>query len=224
MHSMVDPGRRSGVRDEAKPTTGTLSAIVLAGGRSSRMGRPKAWLPLGGVPLLTRVTTRVRPFVDAIVVVAAAGQDLPPVDARIVRDPAPDLGPLPALACGLAEVATPWALALACDGPFLHPALLDALVAAAADGAPEAVVPRFDGRLQPLVALYHRDLVPTLAALVAAGERRLHVLGARPRVRVLDEEAIRRVDPAGASFRPLNTPQEWEAAEAAWHAEHGPTD
>src|SRR4051812_13866540 len=60
-----------------------LSAIILAGGRSRRMGRPKAWLPLGGVPLLTAVVARVRPLVADVIVVAARDQELPACDARV---------------------------------------------------------------------------------------------------------------------------------------------
>src|SRR5262245_34304649 len=98
--------------------TTQCSAIIIAGGRSRRMGRPKAWLPLGGVPMLTQVITRVRPLTREIIVVAAAEQELPPLEARVLYDPAPDLGPLPALALGLAAVTTPYAFAFGCDTPF----------------------------------------------------------------------------------------------------------
>ena len=163
-----------------------LSAVILAGGRSSRMGRPKAWLPLAGVPLLAAVAARVRPLVSEIIVVAAAGQDIPACDARVLRDPESDLGPLPAVALGLAAIRTTHAFALGCDAPFVRRALLRLLTREVGDL--DGAVPRWDDRLQPLVALYHAHLAPALAALAAAGERRLHVVASLPRVRTVPGE------------------------------------
>ncbi len=190
-----------------------LSAVILAGGRSRRMGRPKPWLPLAGVPLLAAVVARLRPLVDEIVVVAAAGDELPACEARVLYDREPDLGPLPALALGLDAVRTSHAFALGCDAPFVRRTVLRLLTREIGDL--DGVVPLWDDRLQPLVALYHRRLATTLAALAAAGERRLHVVAALPRVATLSAARLRLVDPEGISFRTLNTPEDYAAACAA---------
>ena len=196
------------------PTAPTVpedcACIVLAGGRSSRMGRDKASLPIGGRTLLEHVVARVAPLVRDVVVVAAAGQALPPTSARVVRDRAPELGPLPALAAGLATITTPWTFLLACDGAFVRPELLRALAAEAQDS--RAVMPRWSGRLQPLVALYARTVAPDVAALVASGERRLHVVATLAGVRVVEEARLTQHDPDGRSFRTVNTPDEYAAA------------
>ena len=187
------------------------------------MGRAKAWLTLGGAPLLAQVAARVRPLVGEIVVVAAPGQALPSLPAvgrrrvRVVRDRVSGLGPLPAVARGLAAVRSPLAFVVACDAPFVRPALL-AMLLAAAPGA-DAVIPRWAGRPQPLVALYRRRFGRRLAALARRGERRLHVVTALPRVRVLPAATLRAADPGGASFRALNTPAEYRAARRAWRTE-----
>jgi molybdopterin-guanine dinucleotide biosynthesis protein A len=187
-----------------------LSAVILAGGRSRRMGSPKPWLPLDGVPLLAAVATRVRPLVSEIIVVTAAGRDLPACEARVLHDREPDLGPLPALALGLDAVRTSHAFVLGCDVPLVRRAVLRLLTREIGDL--DGVVPLWGDRLQPLVALYHRRLAPTLAALATAGERRLQAVAALPCVATVSAERLRLVDPDGISFRTLNTPEDYAAA------------
>jgi molybdopterin-guanine dinucleotide biosynthesis protein A len=209
----------------------SLAAIILVGGRSSRMGRPKAWLDLAGRSLLARVVERVRPWAHDIVLVAAPGQDLPPLDDEavgdtlppltVVRDEQPGEGPLPALALGLGAAAAPWAVALGCDAPLVRAGILERLAEERAADL-DAVIPSWGGRPQPLVALYRRTLGPRLATLVAAGERRLHAIVTLPRVRLVVAEALRALDPEGESFRSVNTPDEYAAAVATWTAQHPP--
>ena len=202
-----------------KSARSSLAVIVLVGGGSTRMGRPKAWLDFDGLPLLARVVERVRPAVDEIVLVAAPGQVLPPIggDATVVRDTHPGEGPLPALALGLATIAAPWALAVGCDGPLLRSAVIAHLAGLRADDC-DAIVPVWNDRPQPLVALYRRALRPTLDAMVAGGERRLRAIARLPRVRRVEAEALRALDPEGESFRSLNTPEEYAAALATFAA------
>jgi molybdopterin-guanine dinucleotide biosynthesis protein A len=204
------------------PQIASLAAIVLVGGGSTRMGRPKAWLDFDGMPLLARVVERVRPAVAEIVLVAAPGQSVPPVgnDVTVVRDTHPGEGPLPALALGLATITAPWALAVGCDGPLLRPAVV-AHLAALRDDACDAIVPVWNDRLQPLVAMYRRKLGPTFDAMVADGERRLQAVVRLPRVRRVESDALRPLDPTGDSFRSLNTPEEYAAALVAFGALRG---
>src|SRR5438128_2198323 len=102
--------------------------IVLCGGRSSRMGRPKAWLPFGAELMLPRVVRILSEVVSPIVVVAAPGQDVPPVPAEIeiVHDPEPGRGPLRGLSTGLAALGerADAAYPSSCDVPFLRPAFV----------------------------------------------------------------------------------------------------
>lgn len=199
------------------PPHRSLAAIVLVGGGSTRMGRPKAWLDFGGLPLLARVVERVRPVVDEIVLVAAPEQALPPMAGAVtvVRDTHPGEGPLPALALGLGTITAPWALAVGCDGPLLRSGVVTHLAALRDDGC-DAIVPVWNDRPQPLVALYRRALGPTLDGLVAAGERRLQAIARLPRIRRVEADALRGLDSEGESFRSLNTPEEYAAALAAF--------
>src|SRR5436305_11914835 len=101
-----------------------VGGIVLCGGQSKRMGRPKAWLPFAGEIMLPRVVRLLREVVSPVVVVAAPDQDVPPLpaDVAIVRDPERGRGPLQGLAAGLAALAeVDAAYASSCDVPFLSP-------------------------------------------------------------------------------------------------------
>jgi molybdenum cofactor guanylyltransferase len=199
-----------------------VAVVLLTGGRSSRMGTPKAWLDFDGRPLVVRMVESLCAWARDIVIVAAPEQALPALDATaapgarltILRDDRPGEGPLPALALGLAAVAAPWALALGCDTPLVRRELLVHLAGARADV--DAVVPCWDDRPQPLLALYRATLAPTLTAMVAGGERRLHAIASLPRVRLLPAAELRAIDPEGESFRPMNTPEEYAAALATW--------
>lgn len=201
-----------------------LAAILLVGGRSSRMGRPKPWLEVDGRPLLAHMIDRARLWASEIVLVAAPEQALPPLAARgaspaprVLRDVLPGEGPLPALALGLGAVRAPWALVLGCDAFLVRAAVIEHLLAARTPDA-DAVVPVWEDRPQPLVALYRARLAAAAAGLVAAGERRLHLLAGGARVRLIPDGALRTLDPEGESFCPVNTPEEFAAALGRWQA------
>jgi molybdopterin-guanine dinucleotide biosynthesis protein A len=119
-----------------------VAGIVLCGGRSSRMGRPKAWLPFGGEFMLQRVARVLREVVDPIVVVAAPGQDVPelPPEVRIVRDEVEGKGPLGGLAAGLAalEGRADAAYLSSCDVPFLKPGFVARVIDALFSPSPLA--------------------------------------------------------------------------------------
>lgn len=184
--------------------------IVLAGGRSTRMGRDKASLPWGETTMLQVVVATLREALPHVIVVAARGQSLPAADAQIVRDPVPDEGPLRGLATGLdaaRDAGFAWAFAAATDTPLLTAAVVRRLLAAAAeagsgatgDDAPAAVLAVADGRDQPLIAAYRTDLAADASALLAQGRRGLRGL--------LDGRPVRRVDLGDDDYAAnINTP------------------
>jgi molybdopterin-guanine dinucleotide biosynthesis protein A len=176
------------------------------------MGRPKAWLPFEGELLLPRVVRVLGEIVSPVVVVAADGQDLPPLPAGVwvVRDERPDRGPLQGMAAGLRAVGTEIAFVSACDVPLLRPDFVRLLIDRLEDF--DAAVPHAGGRPHPLSAAYHVE--PTLAAVDAALST--HILAVRTmldrlRVRRLEQAELRAADPALDSLRNANTPAEYEA-------------
>src|SRR2546430_3416835 len=109
-----------------KPKDSRVAGIVLAGGQSTRMGRPKATLPFGPELMLQRVVRLLGSVVRPIVVVAAPGQALPPLadDVLIARDERESRGPLEGLLAGLSTIMghAEAAYATSCDVPLLAPA------------------------------------------------------------------------------------------------------
>ncbi len=175
------------------------------------MGTSKACLDLSGRTLLQRVLDAVAPCIAEVVVVAAAGQSLPPIAVPVVYDQVPDSGPVGGIHAGLQAVRHDVAFAVACDTPFLQPALIRLLVERAQGGA--IVVPTWAGRRQPLPAVYPTSLIPELERRLRAGRLRLGELGELPGARVVPEEEVRRADPDGLSFRNVNTPEAYAAAQ-----------
>jgi molybdopterin-guanine dinucleotide biosynthesis protein A len=140
------------------------AGIVLCGGRSSRMGRPKPWLPWRGRPMLAHVVGVLREAVDEVVVVGAPGADLPHTDARVVRDRRPHLGPLAGIREGLLAIGAERAYVTGTDAPLLSPAFVRALLAQG-----EPVAAEVDGFVQPLAAVYARAWADRAEELLAAG-------------------------------------------------------
>jgi molybdopterin-guanine dinucleotide biosynthesis protein A len=200
------------------------AGIVLAGGRSARMGTPKAALEWHGSTLLRRtVGILARATGGPVVVVRSAGQPLPalPRQTGVVDDPQPGLGPLQGIAAGLAAVAasTPVAFVSSTDLPFLHPAFV-ALVLAAVTGGVDAAVPLAHGHPQLLAAGYRTALAPAAQRLVGTQRLRLSLLLEGRMVAWLDEAALRG-DPVLAALDPdldsvvnVNGPGEYRRARA----------
>lgn len=187
-----------------------LSGIILAGGRSTRMGSPKALLPFGGEPLVARLVARIRPLFDEVIVAASPGQELPPLDARVVFDDVAHEGPVGGILYGLRAAGGEYGFVTSCDAAFLRPELVSHIAALRAGW--DIVAPRWGGRVQPLVAVYSKSVIPLLEAQLAAGRLRLGALLDRVRTRTVDEEEVRRFDPEGASFFNMNTPEDYEEA------------
>ena len=192
------------------------SAIVLAGGRSSRMGRPKALLPFDGVPLIEHIVGALRTRFEDVVVVAAPEQPLPAMPARVVRDDVPYQGPVGGLCYGLRAVRGEVCFATSCDSAFFSMPLVDVLLSRIAGY--DVVVPHWQGRPQPLHAVYRTSVAPLLEAQLRSGELRAVALFDRVRTRRVDEEEIRRFDPAGRSFFNMNTPDDYARALVQWRS------
>ena len=197
------------------------AAVVLAGGRSSRMGCPKAALEWHGSTLLRRVTGLAARGADGpVVVVRAAGQELPPLPAsvEVVDDDAAGRGPLQGIATGLQALAGRAEHAFVCstDLPRLHPAFVRAVLRAGADV--DVALPFVGGHRQPLAASYRTSLGGRAAALLAEGRSRPAFLLDGAAVTVLEDTDLladawlAQRDPGLCSIEGVNTPEEYRAA------------
>ena len=190
------------------------SAVILAGGRSSRMGMPKAMLPFAGQPLIRHIVGKLQSLFTDIVVVASPGQALPAMPVTVVHDEVAYQGPVGAIRYGLQAVQAEWAFVTSCDSVFLSTALIAYLLGERGDF--DVVVPRWDHRLQPLVALYRKTVIPVLATQLANNELQAMQLFDRVKTRYVEENEIRRFDPEGGTFFNMNRPEDYDEALTRW--------
>jgi len=200
---------------ESNPTPADASAVVLVGGKSSRMGRPKALLPFDGEPLIVRVLRALKKMFAETVVVAAPDQDLPILPTMLARDEVAYQGPVSGIYHGLKAATKDVCFVTSCDAPFLNLQLIAHLVAQISDH--DVVVPYWQERFQPLHAVYRTSVLPLLKDQLERGELRPIFLYDKVRTRKIPQEEIRRIDPEGLSFLNMNSPAEYEAALQLWN-------
>jgi molybdopterin-guanine dinucleotide biosynthesis protein A len=198
------------------------AGIVLAGGRSSRMGTPKVALEWHGSTLLRRVVGILGRSVDGpIIVVRAPGQVLPalPSGVEVVEDAREGRGPLQGLAAGLAaaRASAPVAYVSSTDVPLLHPRFVRCVLDALDDDV-DVVLPQVGGFNHPLAAAYRTELAEQVERLVAEDRMRPAFLFEACRVRRLDavslltDPALAALDPDLDSVLNLNEPGDYAAA------------
>jgi molybdopterin-guanine dinucleotide biosynthesis protein A len=194
-----------------------ISALVLAGGAARRMGGSKCGLDVGGRSLLARSLDAARAASDDVLLLPGRRALPVPADAasawRIVPDLPGGRGPLAGLGAGLRAARHAWCLALACDQPFVSPALVLRLRAEAGPGVDAVALATGDG-LQPFPALYARRLLPRIEARLRAGRRSLRGLLDDVVVRTLPAAVAAEADPGLRSLRNVNTPDDLALARA----------
>ncbi|MBI4671102.1 MAG: molybdenum cofactor guanylyltransferase [Chloroflexi bacterium] len=201
------------------------SAIILAGGKSSRMGTDKAWLEWNGEPLIVRVMQRVAKLADEILISANDAARFAALDARVIPDTFPGAGPLAGIYASLDAAKHAAAIVVACDMPFLNVGLLEYMLSFAEDY--DVVLPNLPGAkratdtasgaflrakdldLHPLHAVYTKHCLASMRAALERGERRTIGFHSEVRVRVVTPDESARFDPLGRSVWNVNTPEEW---------------
>jgi len=201
----------------------TAGGIVLCGGKSTRMGTPKATLPFGPETMLQRVIRLLGAVAAPIVAVAARGQELPelPGDVIVTRDEREARGPLEGLRAGLRALPPSVELAYvtSCDVPLLAPGFVTRMIELLGDH--DIAVMELDGFAHPLSAVYRRDTLPYVEALLAEEKSRPVFLFDAVRTRRVQRGEMVSIDPGLRTLRNLNTREEYlEAlAEAGFSSE-----
>ncbi len=196
-----------------------VTGAVLAGGRSTRLGRDKALLTLDGEPLLARAVRLLREVCDEVLVIGPPERARIVPDVRVLPDERPGSGPLGGIATALRAMSGDRLLAVATDMPFLRPALLRYLLTAS-EGF-DVTVPRVDGRTHQLCAVYSRACLPLIDAQLAHGDYKIDRFFSQVRLRIVDEAELRPFDPELRSFRNVNTEADWQAVQALVRSERG---
>jgi len=208
-----------------------VSAIILAGGKSRRMGRDKAFLELDGKPLIAHVIDRVAPLCTETILVANDAPAYARFGLRVIGDVYPGKGSLGGIYSGLQAAHTPHVLAVACDMPFLNQALLRYLISLAPTA--DVIVPRArdlssnvlrdtlrpqplakETNLHPMHAVYSKRCLEPIRAQIRADDLRIIGFYDKVQVRVVEPDEIDQFDPQHLSFFNANTPDDFEFAKS----------
>lgn len=189
-----------------EPATG----IILAGGKSRRMGQDKAFLLLDGAPLIAHVLRALRPVVQELLIVTDDARKFAAAEATVVEDLFPGAHALGGLYTGLLLATHDRCIVTACDAPFLNPQLARFFLDEVAGY--EAAMPRSRRGLQPLPAVYTRGCLVALERQRELEQWALQALVSHVRVNVIEPAAIHHFDPDERSFWNLNTPGEFAQA------------
>lgn len=184
-----------------------MAGVILAGGRNTRMGgHDKAFLRIDGETAFERILGVLRECFPRVLVVSNHPEKYRGFPVEVTRDELPSVGPLAGLHAALGIIGTPYAFVTACDMPFLRPEPIRFLVSRLHGQA--ALVPRWNGDIEPLHALYAASLRPRIAAAVLGGVHALREFLPLIDVTYLPESELLRVEGAEESFRNVNTPEE----------------
>ena len=185
------------------------TALVLAGGRSVRMGEDKRFIQVGGHTLFDRVLDSLEPLFEEVMISVAVESDrLPARGHRVVPDAMPNCATLGGVYSGLSESVRDWVFAVACDMPFVNSSVIRTLADARNDV--DFVIARLKSRLQPMHAFYRKTCLPVLAKMAQNGDFRLQGLVSDPALHGLvltDSEVIHSAEEE-LSFLNVNTPED----------------
>jgi molybdopterin-guanine dinucleotide biosynthesis protein A len=190
-----------------------VSIAILAGGQSKRMGRDKAFLEVGGQPVMERVINRVRGLTDNLFISANEAEKYTRFGLPIVADIYPDKAALGGMYSVIRAARHPHVLVVACDMPFLHVGLLQYLVELAPTA--DVVIPLINPpQPETLHAVYSKACLPAIERRLLANQLRIIGFFEEVSVRYLEQSEVAKFDPQFYSFLNMNTPEEWEKVQA----------
>lgn len=196
-----------------------VSAFILTGGASSRMGKAKGLLEFGGEPLILRIARTIEPLVSSVTGVgpseryAALGlQVIEDQQFSIALERGKRPGPLAGIASALSASRTDWNLILACDLPYLSREWVGWLLARTTVSNGQIIMPRTEGGSEPLAAVYRRECAEPIIAALHRGVRKVTDATEQLRTEFVTEREWRHIDPDGRVLRNMNTPEDYEEA------------
>lgn len=183
----------------------------MAGGKSSRMGTDKAFVPLLGKPLVEHVLDHVHGLGSETIIMTNKTDDYSYLGLALHRDIYPDRGPLGGLHAALKQAKHPYLLVVACDMPWLNRPLLNYLVGLRYSA--DVIVPRWHDYPEPLHAVYNRSCLESIEDKIQRGQLKTISFYETVTVRYVERSEIIPLDPNGRSFSNINTPDELTRAE-----------
>jgi molybdopterin-guanine dinucleotide biosynthesis protein A len=190
-----------------------MTSIILAGGKSSRLGRKKALQVIEGKTLIQRVVDRLAILSTEVVIATAHGETIPcssAVRIKTVADIYPGKGPLAGIYSGLIASSSSRAIVVGCDTPFLSVDLLEYM--ARLSSRSHVVVPRIKKKIEPLCAVYSKSCLAPIQMLLEKDELAIRKLFGMVKVKYVEEDEINRFDPEHLSFFNINSQKDLERA------------
>lgn len=184
-----------------------IACVILAGGNSRRMGSNKALLPYEGGRFIEAIYRQMAAIFREVLLVTDTPELFDFLPCRKVPDLIPGMGALSGVHSGLHHSAVPYIFAVACDMPYLSPALIRHL-ASLAEGS-DVVIPETGKGLEPLHAIYGKNALQPMEEALHAGKGRIVSFFDKVRIRKVDREEVSRFDPGFQSFRNINTPEDY---------------
>jgi molybdopterin-guanine dinucleotide biosynthesis protein A len=196
-----------------------VSAFILSGGASSRMGKAKGLLEFGGQLLILRIARMLEPLVSAVTAVGSA-ERYAGLGLHVIEDQqfgsseesSRTPGPLAGIASALTATRTDWNLILACDLPYLTAEWVDWLLARATVSTQQIIMPHTAGGLEPLAAVYRRECAEPIIAALYRGVRKVTDATEQFGIEFVTERDWRHIDPDGRVLRNMNAPEDYEEA------------
>lgn len=195
-----------------------FAAAVLGGGQGKRLGMSKILLEIGGRTVLDHIIDCLRDVFPSILLVLKKGNQVPAMSAtpgvEVIPDALPSNGPLVGIYTALQNSPAPYVFVMACDMPYPNMDLVRGMLREAAGR--EAVVPRMNGHLEPLFAVYRRDLLEKVRAFLDEDRLKIPDLIAELDVRYFEKDEISSYDPDFRSFFNVNTLEDLRSAQDMW--------
>lgn len=192
---------------ETEVMSSGITAVILAGGTSSRMKSNKALLPYRGERFIERIFRTLSGIFQEVILVTNSPEMYRFLPCRIVADAFPGMGSLAGIQAGLSQSTTEYIFVVACDMPDLNEQLVRHLISRL-QGA-DVVVPESESGLEPLHAIYGKGCLAAMNGALASGRGKIVACFDRLRVDVVSRQEVAGIDPSFRSFRNINTPEEY---------------
>jgi molybdopterin-guanine dinucleotide biosynthesis protein A len=187
--------------------TASVSAVILAGGNSSRMKSNKALLPYRGELFIERINRQMSAIFRDVILVTNTPDLYRFLPCSAMPDIFPGMGSLAGIHAGLSNSKTPYIFAVACDMPHLNEVLIRHLIAKI--NGQDVVIPESESRLEPLHAIYGKGALTVMEEALSRGNRKIVSCCSRLMTTVIAREEVRKIDPVFLSFRNINTPEDY---------------
>ena len=189
-----------------------MTSIVLAGGKSIRLGWEKALEKIGGQPLIQQVIGRLSSLGNEIIVVTSQFNTLPALGVKQVTDIYPDKGPLGGIYSGLRAAPCFYCLVVGCDMPLLNVALLRYIMELSPGF--DVVIPRVGSNVEPLHAVYSKNCLATIEAALKQDRLQIQGFFHQVKVRYVEDAELKKFDPEHLSFFNINSESDLKRARA----------